>query len=626
MSLQYLGVNVEPFEIHLKKACHEARRLTRNKDFINRYGMWRIADEGLPEMPSAKKSSEKAKKGVEDESPWKFDCWLPRAIAKELDYPVPQYDCEHEWNDWNCNKCGGHWWWIILSEYSNSDSLTTYYLWPVHKKELHAREQWPIYSEKLKQVQIVHELGHRGLSTYGVSLDALENEYRIESQTAKDTCLSIAKKYNYDLILPKSGANGSLREFIFDVMKVPVSKTTDKGSPSMDKEAMEGWLGLLDKGSDNWTFIRSLKAARKRDTALGYMASYRKYQLPKVTPFDLLAGDTALEDWYTLYCSVNPTATGTTRLSCSNPNLQQVSKQETMCEECLGEGCETCGYTGEDLHSMRSIFRPAPGREMWSMDAKNIELRIPAYESGEDDLIALFEKSDEPPFYGSNHMLNFSIIYDDIWRDELRAVGIDKVGPHCKKKYASGPYAFVKAGGLAMQYQCGKAKADATFRRPGFDKLKSKFSRLDALNRKCVSFAKQHGYVETIPDKTIDPHHGYRLYCSRHESGHIKDTVPLNYRVQGSAGWWMIKGMNRCEVQLREWRLAGCDCWMALTVHDELVFDFPKGTHPTEPWRTNLPKIRKLQMLLEEGGDDIGIPTPTSCEYHAESWAKGLTI
>ncbi|KKK85693.1 hypothetical protein LCGC14_2770740, partial [marine sediment metagenome] len=45
------------------------------------------------------------------------------------------------------------------------------------------------------------------------------------------------------------------------------------------------------------------------------------------------------------------------------------------------------------------------------LDAENIELRIPAYEAGETEMIDLFERPDDPPYFGSAHVLMFSVVY-----------------------------------------------------------------------------------------------------------------------------------------------------------------------------------------------------------------------
>ncbi len=70
---------------------------------------------------------------------------------------------------------------------------------------------------------------------------------------------------------------------------------------------------------------------------------------------------------------------------------------------------------------------------------------------------------------------------------------------------------------------------------------------------------------------------------------------------------------------------------MVIQAHDELVFNFPKSkVHPSKDTgkfrRSNLWVIRKLQKLMEQGGDDIGVPTPVSVEYHADTWSEGVSV
>jgi len=60
---------------------------------------------------------------------------------------------------------------------------------------------------------------------------------------------------------------------------------------------------------------------------------------------------------------------------------------------------------------------------------------------------------------------------------------------------------------------------------------------------------------------------------------------------------------------------------MICQVHDELVFDFPFKSN-----KGNLPKIRKLRRLMEEGGNDIGISTPVAFTYHPHTWSEGITV
>jgi len=564
LALIYLSEDIKPYEDAVRKASMEARSIARKS-----YPNWRIANKDDPTMPSAK------------ETTWKYDMWLPRAIAKEECYPKD------------------HPWWEVTSEYANADSAVTLPIFVCQVKLLKQRDLWEIYLERLKLLPIIYKMERQGVTLSSQRLDKLVADYEQESGRCARVCLNIAHDMGCELELPKSGNNKSLRTFVFDKLKLPVVQTSDKtGEPSLDKKVVEQYETLLPPRSKQLLFVRNLRGKRKRDTALTYMASYRRFWRPVAD----------IRHWYRLHPSLNITGTDTTRCSSQYPNEQNISKQE--------------GF------NLRYCFGPAPGREWWSLDGKNLELRLPAYESGEQELVDLFERSKEPPYYGSVHLLNFSTVYPDLWAKELKVAGFDKVGPHCKKKYEGSWYQWCKNGGFAVQYGAvdrddGEGTADVAFHKPGAHALlKSRFSKLEKLNRKCINHAEKNGFVETIPDKTVNPRRGYPLLCTRTEYGRIKPTVPLNYHIQGSAGWWMCKAEIRCQPLLEE--LTAKDprgYYMIMQIHDELVFDFP-----FEPDMGNLPKIQECKRLMELGGDDYGIPTPVDIEYNPENWSEGETV
>lgn len=608
LALRYLGVNIAPYETAVEKATKAARNAVRRKEFIESFGAWAIAREGRPDMPSAKGGGDRAKsakQGKEATSPWKFDMWLPRALRK-ADTGWPE-----EWD-------------MVTADYANADTAVTL---PIHReqeKEIRRRGLEKISAVRLKLLPVSLEMQETGITANRDRLETSLQEYRAESAKAGRLCVNIARSYGYNLEMPKAANNNSLRHFCFGrpvygestdgkkssrpvigvekFLDLPVAGTTKTGQPSLDVKAMEKYSITLPERSKQKTFIRALADKRKRDTAISYMESYKKFWLP-LTGFD---------DWMILYPSLNPTATDTLRWSSQNPNEQNISKKE--------------GF------NLRAAFGPDPDHEWWSMDAQNIELRLPAYESGEKELIELFEHPSDPPYYGSTHLLNFHTVYPEIWDKELAAVGIEKVGPHCKKKYASTWYQWCKNGGFAVQYgavEREEGTADIAFHRPGsHSKLKARFSRLEKLNQKCIRFAERCGYVETMPDREVDPERGYPLMCTRTDFGRILPTVPLNYRVQGSAMWWMMKAMIRCAELLERWRAdEGFDARIILQVHDELVFRFPRRADPrTDPERSNLGRVRALKAAMERGGDDLRVPTPVSVEYHPNSWAEGFSI
>ena len=570
MVLEYLDDDLSYLEDKMEAACRKARRECRSH-----FPHWQIAKQGSPSLPSLRSGG----KGEKDKG-WKFDTWLPKTLAARLGYPK-----EHEW-------------YRVTSEYADGDSAATLCLWVALREKLKKLGLWRIFMAKMELPPILLGMEKRGVTVSGSATDKMEKEMKRRSIAAGNKMKEIALEYNYDLKLPKGAINNSIRTFVFDYLQLePVySKKAKTASPTLDaKTAIPHYLATLDEGTIEKEFISNLVERRQAETAMGFITSYRRFWLPN-----------GHKGWYTIHPTYGQTTTDTTRMSSYNPNSQQISKKEKA--------------------NLRDCFCPAMGREWWSLDAKNIELRIPSYASGEESLIALFEKIKEPPYYGSLHILNFSIVYDDLWRDAVEKVGIENAAKYCKQTYEDTWYQWAKNGGLAMQYQCGRETADAAFHKDGsYARLKKGLPKMEALNSRCMAEAHKYGWVNTIPVKSVDPSRGYPILASRSEYGDVLPTTPLNYFSQGTAGEWMHGAIRRVEPQLAEWREGGCDCWMILTVHDELVFDFPKG-RGDKPWLTNLPKIRKIQSLMEQGGEEIGIPTPVTVEYHAKSWGEGMIV
>ena len=132
------------------------------------------------------------------------------------------------------------------------------------------------------------------------------------------------------------------------------------------------------------------------------------------------------------------------------------------------------------------------------------------------------------------------------------------------------------------------------------------------LTSSCIKFAREHGYIETMPDKTVDPNHGYPLMCTggRKRPGEgVSPTIPLSYHVQGTACWVTMKAMIRCAPYVKS--VGGS---IVMQIHDELVVDLPAGG------AKNLPIVNEIKRLMEQSGDDIGIPLPVSTSYHPVSW------
>ena len=609
MLIQYSRgrINITPYEKAVERAVQECRRLCRTKKFKSKHGEWAIAKEGREDMPSA------------SEKTWKYDMWLPRAIAKVMNYP----------ND--------HHYWTVTSDYANTDSSSTMILWKRMCDEMTRRSLWKLYEAGRPRMRIAEEMQNYGVTVLKDQLDVLQEEYEEEAERCVRVCTSLAASYNHELFLPKGGGrNQNLMTFIFDVLKMPVLSRTDKGGPSIDKYAMDEYQLRYPESTKSGKFIKKLMDLRKRCKAMESMTGYLKFGVP-ITDYS---------NYIRLHPFLNPCGTHTLRWSSENPNSQNISKKgiDTICNVCRGDDdtCTTCNGTGKVAYTLRSCLGPLPGREWWSLDYENLELRIPAYDSGEQAMIDLFERPNDPPYFGSNHLLACHILHPDMFNACVNDQGIVD-GRLFKKKYNNTWYSWTKNGNFAVQYgaQESSGTADRAYHVPGGQrKIQQRLGKINDLNRRMIEHAEQYKYVETMPDKTVDPERGYPLLCTLTDWGKILPTVPLSYRVQGTACWMMLRAMDRCDQLIKKWNSSGFDCRMIMNVHDELVFDMPKSvTHPKTDYErykadplkaqfrtSNYWRVLLLKRIMEQSGTDIGVPTPVSVSYHEHNWSDEVKL
>lgn len=507
---------------------------------------WMIAKAGLSCMPSAK------------EKVAKFDMWLPRAMADAIGDVTD--------DDKLYTAC---------AEYANADSSTTMFLYKKQWELLEERGLLEIANAKLEVLPVLTQMEIDGVTYSDKRLKELSRKYANESYDCATVCYDIADSYGVELELPKGGVNKSLRSFVFDTLKMPIIKRGDGGNASLDKSVMMDYAASTDGNMAK--FFNALMDKRSRDTAITYMDGYDRYG----HRIHMRSG------WRILHPNVNPNGSETLRFSSQYPNEQNISKKE--------------GF------NLRYAFGPLPGRVWFSIDYENLELKIPAYESGEEVMIEIFEKPNDPPYFGSYHLLNASIVYpDEFWP-------IADQRDFFKKKYKATLYQWIKNFGFAIQYGAQEATADrAAHKRGAFKAVKAKLQKIEALNRRCIDSANKLGYVETIPDKTINPSRGYQLLCRRSSLGSISPTLPLNYHVQGTACWIMLRAMVEVQSYLqRQWLPAR----IVMNIHDELVLDAPDVPLSYE-------MIKVVKKVMERQGDKVGIPLTCGLSVHKNNWSE----
>ena len=615
---EYLDEDILPYELLVKEVVQKCRAIVKRM-----FSAWRLAAEGAPGMPSVKQGSKR-----DEDKPWKNDMWLPRALAKQYgENPGTGED----WDNWL----------TAASAYANVDSSTTLPLGLELEKRLRHRGLWSIYEHRLQLPRAACEMESYGVTAVGEYTHRTISEYEEHIAESEAALVCIAAEYGHELELA-SGAtlNDNMRDFFYgavhqrcprcdytrrikhwngeDVLEddvcpkcfkgtkrragmrhrllterranlsLPVVESKKTGNATLDKDSMQDYVTTLDEGAA-LDFISILSSKRNYDTALSYMHAYRRFWVPVL----------GCPGFYRVHPSLNPCGTDHLRWSSSNPNLQNVA----------GESKEL---------SNRACFGPMPHREWWSMDFKSIERRIPAYESGEPKMVEVFERPNEPPYWGNLYNLTASVLYPEEYWPRAEVEGLFR--KDCPRLYKQ-----AKFFDLAKQYGCGRRKGDLLSRiKNSFDLVDNEFPLMARLQAKYLTNAERRGYVETLPDRSVDPTRGYPILASRTDDGRVLSTTPFNYHVSGTACWAKNTALVRCAEQCRAWRDEGFDAWLVLEVHDELLFDFPRGATMEE----NLPSAVILRGLMEQSGEDLipRIPTPVSVKYHTQSWAEGVAV
>ena len=238
-----------------------------------------------------------------------------------------------------------------------------------------------------------------------------------------------------------------------------------------------------------------------------------------------------------IHTSFNQTVTATGRLSSSDPNLQNIPVR------------------GDDGKEIRKAFIPEEGCMFFSADYSQIELRVMAHLSGDENMIEAFREGYDI------HAATAAKIYkepiDQVTRDQRNKA----------KRANFGIIYGITVFGLAERLEIERREA-----RELIDGYFQSFPKVAEYMEKCKQTAREKGYVETIfhrrrylPD--INSRNAtVRGYAERNA---------INAPIQGSAADIIKVAMINIHRRMKEEKLRSK---MILQVHDELNF----SVYPSE--------------------------------------------
>ncbi len=237
-----------------------------------------------------------------------------------------------------------------------------------------------------------------------------------------------------------------------------------------------------------------------------------------------------------VHASFNQVVTATGRLSCSDPNLQNVPVRT------------------EEGRAIRSAFvAPAADWVLLSADYSQIELRVLAHFSQDTGLCEAFRRDED--------------IHTAV-AAEVFGVPMDQVTPEMRRRAKTVNFGVIYGQtpfGLAKQLRISKEEAaefiEAYFNRyPGIDRFLAQV----------LEDCRRRGYVSTILGRKRFVT-GIRPGFTRQRN--LPERTAINTVIQGSAADIIKKAMLRVYKRLHE---EASPARMILQVHDELVFECPE--------------------------------------------------
>ncbi|WHF52757.1 DNA polymerase I [Chryseobacterium gotjawalense] len=306
-----------------------------------------------------------------------------------------------------------------------------------------------------------------------------------------------------------------LGEVLFEKMQLdPKAKKTKSGQYATSED-------ILQKLSSKHEIIK-------------HILEYRTYQKLKSTYVDALPLQIDKKD-HRVHTNFSQTTAATGRLASVNPNLQNIPIRTLRGQQ------------------IRGAFVANPGNKLIAADYSQIELRLIAVISEEENMIKAFQSGED--IHASTASKLFGVPLEEVTKTQRSQAKTVNFGI----LYGQGAFGLAEQTGLSRKE--AKEMIESYFET--YPKLKKYMADQ-------VVKAQEMGYVETI----------------LHRKRHLKDINSANFVVkahaernavnapiQGSAADVIKLAMIRIDEQLTEQNLK---TKMLLQVHDELVFEAPE--------------------------------------------------
>lgn len=275
-----------------------------------------------------------------------------------------------------------------------------------------------------------------------------------------------------------------------------------------------------------------------------------------------------------IHSSFNQTETRTGRISSTEPNLQNIPVRTELGRE------------------LRRFFVAKEGCVLVDADYSQIELRVLADISNDENMIAAFKNNDDIHSITASQVFNMPVeMVNSQMRSKAKAVNFGIV-------YGIGAFSLSKDIGVTRR------EADMYIK-----SYLSHYSGVDEYMEKVVNDAKANGYVQTRFNRR---RYLPELKSSNFNTRSFGERVARNMPIQGTAADIIKIAMIRVDKRLKEENMKSR---LILQVHDELIVEAPKAE-----------AMRAAMILQEEMEKAVTLKVPLIADASiGDTWfdAKG---
>lgn len=393
-----------------------------------------------------------------------------------------------------------------LITYAQDNAFSIYKLTQFWLKDL-SLEELKLHDEV--ELPLTHILAQMEYDGVALDVDYMSELSEYMTQKAEDLQAKI-----YEIAGEEFNINSpkQVGEVLYEKLNIQLKKKRGKAKPSTNVE-------VLEELASEYPICR-------------YLIDYRKYTKLRTTYTDALPLLVSLKD-RRIHTTYNQTVTATGRLSSSNPNLQNIPIRT------------------EEGNKLRNAFIAENENDfILSSDYSQIELRLLAHVSGDENLISAFNSDVDV------HSLTASKVFD---------VPVEQVTKEMRYKSKA-----VNFGIIYGQTRYGLAKAldiPAQEAQNFIDKYFMTYPKVKDYMENTVAFAYEHGFVETI--------FGRKRYLPELASPNrmikeFAERAAINQPLQGTAADLIKMAMINVDKVFKENNLKSK---MVMQVHDELVFE-----------------------------------------------------